>query len=61
MKQIAIMRKMTQLAEQRRTSGAEAPVFIGFCGPAEEVAEKLSKHGHSEEAKTTKNLHRADS
>ena len=27
---------------------------------AEEVAEKLSKYGHSEEAKTTKNLHLAD-
>jgi len=42
-------------------SGAEAPVFRGLCGTAEDVAEKLSKHGHSEEAKTTKNLHLADS
>jgi hypothetical protein len=28
---------------------------------AEEAAEKLPRHGHSEEAQTTKNLHRADS
>jgi hypothetical protein len=28
---------------------------------AEQVAEKLPKYGHSEEAKATKNLHVADS
>ena len=45
----------------RQTSGAKAPSFFGVFGTAEEDAEKLPKYGHSEEAKTTKNLHLADS
>ena len=41
--------------------GLKPPVFSGFCGTAEQAAERLSKYGHFEEEKTTKNLHLADS
>jgi len=64
---MAILRRKRQAGEAETTSicrfasGAAAHVLSGFCGTAEEVAGKLSKHGHSEEAKTMKNLHLADS